>query len=101
MRRSGCVSNVRSVVIWSSFLLALCGWAGSLWSYLDHGFEAGVHPGFITALSVGITFTITCCQSIVLPDKAALYSAGHRDGWKAATDHYGSPEEPRPLSVVR
>lgn len=103
MRRSGCVSSARSVVIWSSFVLALAGWGGAAWSWVDHGFAAGVNPGFIVALSVGITFTITCCQSIVLPDKAALYSAGHRDGWKAAVAHHSPEHTPdsRPLSVVR
>lgn len=91
-------------MIWASFVLAICGWGGSLWSWADHGHAAGVDPGFIFALSVGITFTITACQSIVMPDKARLYAAGHRDGYAAATAHGsgGTPERARvPLAMVR
>lgn len=94
------LSTTRSVVIWASFILALCGWGGGLWSYLDHGFEAGVHPGFITALSVAITFTITCSHAIVMPDKVKLYGLGFRDGVQHEAARHHDPEPTR-LHAVR
>jgi hypothetical protein len=82
MRQSGCVTNARSVVIWGSAALAVCGWGGSLWSWLDHRHDAGVHPGFITALSVAICFTVTFCVTVVMPDKVRLYGIGHDRGFE-------------------
>lgn len=77
-----CQYRSRIVVILGSAVLAFCGWVGMAWSWLDHGHAAGVEPGFIVAGSVGITFTITFCVSVVMPDQARIYGLGHRDGFR-------------------
>ena len=79
----------RTWVYWSSLALALGGWGGSLWSWLDHGHAAGVDPGFIVAVSVGITFSVIWSMCVVLPDLARVYGIGHRDGYAAGTSAKG------------
>lgn len=73
----------RTVVRWAAALLALAGWVGALWSWLDHGDAAGVNPGFITALSVGITFTIVWARAVAdFQDRneERVYALGVRHG---------------------
>jgi hypothetical protein len=76
----------RTIVRYVSTILALIGWTGSLWSWLDHGHAAGVHPGFMTALSVGIVFSMIAGQAWMLPDRAArheqaaVYAVGFQEG---------------------
>jgi hypothetical protein len=85
-------SRTRAVVVWSSFVLAVAGWGGSLWSWLDHGLAAGVHPGFIMALTVACTFSVTFTVSFVMPDKVKLYGLGFAEGAAFAAAHRGDPE---------
>lgn len=79
-------NQVRATVRYSSTALALAGWTGALWSYLDHGFEAGIHPGFITALTVACAFTMVAGQWWMLPtrsareEQAAIYALGMERG---------------------
>ena len=98
-RSNRCVSRARSVVIWSSFVLAIAGWVASGGVWLHFGVEAGIRPSFIVALSVGITFTITCCQTIVLPDKSRIFALGYREGLAQGLALNLDPEEPRLRSV--
>lgn len=82
----------RTVVRWASFLLGLAGWVGALWSYLDHGYSAGVHPGFITALSVGICFTIIWARAVSDyqdRDGERVYALGVRHGLDLAAQQNG------------
>ena len=97
---SGCVSTARSVVIWSSFTLALAGWVGAAAGWIVTGHDAGVDPGFIVALSVAITFTITCSHAVVMPDKVKIYGLGFRDGVQHESGRTHDPEPSR-LTVVR
>lgn len=99
-RRKSCVSRTRSSVIYGSFVLALCGWGGAAWSWLDHGFAAGVDPGYIMALSVAITFTISLAVTVVLPDAKRIYALGFRHGVDQGLALAGDLE-PSKLSVVR
>jgi hypothetical protein len=110
MRQGGCVTSARSVVIWGSTALAVCGWGGSVWSWLDHGHAAGVHPGFVTALSVAICFTVTLCVAVVMPDQVRLYGIGHDKGfargYAAAMATMGgtpgdTPQHTRQLALVQ
>lgn len=100
MRKKACVSRARSVVIYGSFALALSGWVGSGWSWLDHGQGAGTDPGFIMALSVAIAFTVTLCVATVMPDQARIYGLGYRDGVTQGMLIGGEPE-PSKLRAVR
>jgi len=59
------------------------------------GVPAGVHPLFIMSLSVAITFTATLAVTIVLPDKARMFSLGFQEGVKFAADHMVPPEPAR------
>lgn len=88
----------RTWVYWSSLALMIAGWGGSLWSWLDHGHAAGVNPGFIAALSVGIAFTIVWAMCAILPDLAKVYGIGHREGYAAGR---AGVEQPRHLHAVR
>ena len=101
MSASPCVSRTRRLVIYGSFVLALAGWVVSAWAWLTMGVPAGVHPVFIMALSVGIAFTATLAVTIVLPDKARMFSLGFQEGVKFATEHTADPEpRGRHLSVA-
>jgi len=64
------------------------------------GVPAGVHPLFIMSLSVAITFTATLAVTIVLPDKARIFSLGFQEGVKFAEAHLHDPEPRRHLSVA-
>jgi hypothetical protein len=92
-------SRTRAVVVWSSFVLAVAGWGGSLWSWLDHGLAAGVHPGFIMALTVACTFSVTFTVAFVMPDKVRLFGLGVEEGIRLAGLAQRDPEpgarEPR------
>lgn len=88
----GCVSRTRSVVIWGSFVLGACGWVGAAWSWADHGYAAGVNPGFITALAVATTFSIALAVTAVMPDKARMYAMGFRDGVAARDELLNTPD---------
>ena len=79
--------------------MAISGWVASGGVWLYFGVEAGVSPSFIVALSVAITFTITCCSSVVMPDQARLYGLGYRDGVAQGLALNLDPEEPRLRSV--
>lgn len=86
----------RTIVARTSLALALGGWLGALWSWLDHGAAAGVNPGFILALSVGICFTVVHCVAVVMPDSARLYALGWIDRGKQCTcfdDGEGADED--------
>jgi hypothetical protein len=78
--------RTRSTVKWSATVLAFAGWAGSAWFYAGHGFTAGIHPGFITSLSVAIAFTMVAGQWWALPsreareEQAAIYALGMERG---------------------
>lgn len=95
-----------TVVRWASFVLGLAGWVGALWSYLDHGYDAGVNPGFITALSVGICFTIIWARAMAdrdNRDQERVYALGVRHGLALAAEMSAaepSKAEPR-LRAVR
>jgi len=99
-------TRARTSVRYASTALALAGWGGGLWSYLVHGFEAGVHPGFIAALSVGIAFTMVAGQWWMLPTRddreehAALFALGVQRGIELAGAKSHDPEPSR-LTVVR
>ena len=82
----------------SSLILAVAGWGGSMWSWLDHGHAAGVNPGFMMALSVGIAFTVVWAMCGFLPDYTRIYGVGHRDGYAAAQ---AGVEQPRRLHAVK
>ena len=57
-----------------------------MWSWAMNGHAAGVHPGFIVALSVGIAFTMVAGQWWRLPSQAearenqAVYALGFQEG---------------------
>jgi hypothetical protein len=102
----------RQVARCSSSVLAVAGWAWAAWSYLDHGFTAGIHPGFIAALSVGICFTIVAGQWFLIPTKAeiqleilaaqAAYGSGYKDGLNCgACPLRPEPQERKTLGLVR
>ena len=75
-----------TVVRWSATILAAVGWGGAAWSWSVHGEAAGIRPGFITALSVGIAFTMTASQWWRMPSQAetrenqAVYALGFQEG---------------------
>jgi hypothetical protein len=71
--------SVRSTLALSAFFLAISGWLGALWEWLDHGTGAGVEPGFMTALMAGGTFTIVAGQMFVMPDQSRIYALGWVD----------------------
>lgn len=91
--------SARTLVRWASLLLAIIGWAGALWSYLDHGVSAGVHPGFITALTVACTFSICYAVTVVMPDQARIYALGYSDGLICTTCPIRKASDPE--AVVR
>jgi hypothetical protein len=78
--------NIRTSVRYGSSALALAGWGGMAWSYLDHGFRAGIHPGFITAATVAAAFTMVAGQWWQLPNRsereeqAAVFAMGFQEG---------------------
>jgi hypothetical protein len=101
-----------TTVRYASSALAFMGWAGALWSWVDHGHAAGVHPGFITALSVAISFTMVAGQWWMLPNRsareeqAAVYAVGFQEGLGCGAcplrpEPGGTDERTRHLGVVR
>lgn len=101
---------LRMIVRWSATALALAGWLMALEVGMAHGHAAGVHTGFITALSVGITFTIVAGQWWLIPTRSELkedqtvYALGLRHGLGCgACPLRTTPKEPSrgPLGVVR
>lgn len=80
-------------------MLAVAGWAFAALAWSAHGREAGVLPGFIMALTVAATFSMVLAVTVVMPDKARMYSLGFHDGVRARTEMEG-PERPR-LELVR
>jgi hypothetical protein len=80
------MSTARNVSRWAATVIAAVGWLAGLWVYLAEGFAAGVHPGFIAALSVAISFTVVASQCWALPHRAAreeqasIYALGYAEG---------------------
>lgn len=72
--------SCRSVVLWAAFLLALSGWVGTLWSWLDHGVTTTDTAGFYVALAVAVTGTLSTAVTFVMPDQARIYADGYQDG---------------------
>jgi hypothetical protein len=87
-----------TVTRWAAGLLALAGWGGALWSWLDHGYAAGIDPGFMVALSVGICATVVLAVVVVLPPMARLYALGFHDGSRRGAH---TSDQDRVLSLVR
>jgi hypothetical protein len=73
-------------VIWSSFVLAVGGWAVSGWAWWYFGVAAGVRPSFIMALSVGVAFTATFAIAFVMPDSQRIYALGVREGIRLGSE---------------
>ena len=95
----GHCSNVRRCVVRGSLALAVAGWVGSLWSWADHGNAAGGQAGFVMALTVACTFSMTFTVAAVMPDQSRLYAIGFRDGATFAEGHHVAPEPTRLRSV--
>jgi hypothetical protein len=104
--------RARMIVRYSSTALALAGWLGAVWSWLDHGHAAGINTGFITALAIGSAFTMVAGQWWALPDKSArdeqasIYAMGYRNGMSCgACPLRPTPREAAPetshLGIVR
>ena len=82
LRTVECLSRARLALIWGSAGAAVLGWGLALLAWKVLGHSAGVDPGFILALCVGITATIVCAQSIVMPDQARIHALGVQAGLK-------------------
>ena len=98
----------RTVVRWSATLLAAVGWGAAAWSWWAEGHAAGIHPGFMLALSVGITFTVVAGQwwrmaTIAdVREHQAVYGVGYQDGLSCgACPLRPTKREPGRLEVVR
>jgi hypothetical protein len=106
------MSRARFVSRWASTVLAVVGWAGMVWSYIDHGFGAGIDPGFIAAGCVAVAFTCSSALFWALPhreardEQAAVYGLGYAAGMSCGacplrrTPDGSEPSRP-PLEVVR
>jgi len=96
---TGQCSPVRRTVAFVSLILAVIGWIGAGVAWLVFGFRAGIHPVFLLALTVAITFTVTLAITVVTPSAARIYAIGFRDGCRQGEPD--EPEEPRRLRAVR
>jgi hypothetical protein len=105
-------NRTRTRLRYSTSALALCGWIGMVWSYADHGFTAGIHPGFIAACTVATAFTMVAGQCWMLPDRSAreeqasLYALGMERGLGCGAcplrpEPGGTDERTRHLGIVR
>lgn len=88
----------RTASRWIYTTLAVAGWVGALWSWLDHGPAAGINAGFMTALSVGIAFTCAATREPTRTrDDDNLFALGYRQGRAdEAKDRAGGAEAPTP-----
>ena len=98
-RPVGQCSPVRRAVALISLVLAVVGWVGGFVAWEVFGFRAGIHPVFLLALTVAITFTVTLAITVVTPSAARIYAIGFRDGQAHAEPE--EPEQPRRLRSVR
>ena len=96
---TGQCSPVRRAVAFVSLILAVIGWGGAGLAWAAFGFIAGIHPVFLSALSVGIAFTVTFAIAVVTPSATRIYAIGFRDGCRQGEPD--EPEEPRRLRAVR
>jgi hypothetical protein len=102
--------RARTTVRYASTLLAVGGWVVALHEYLEHGYQSGVDPVFIAALSVGIAFTMVAGQWWMLPtrpereEQSSVYAIGFRAGVEFASRQTVDPEPgaraPRHLSAL-
>ncbi len=75
---------MRHRICFMSAVLSLVGWVGACLVWHAYGHPAGVRPDFFICLSLGITGVLAFVVSTVMPDQAALYALGYRDGMKCA-----------------
>lgn len=97
---AGQCSPVRRAVAFVSLVLAVIGWGGAGLAWLVFGFRAGIHPVFLLALTMAITFTVTLAVTVVTPSAARIYGIGFRDGSRHGREDE-EPPEPRRLHSVR
>lgn len=98
--------RTRRTVRNSATALAASGWAGAIWSWLDHGFDAGINPGFIFACTVATSFTMVAGQWWALPSReqreefAAIYALGVNKGIELVQPAPTTEPEPTRLHAV-